>query len=243
MKRLRSYLWIGTLLALPLMMSHAAAASNVLLRSTGPTTPEVASVQTYAGMTAAIVAPVKAGEGLTVVLLLDGLSASDLESAGKNLYDLYASLGGRPMRLALLQNGALSVQGPFTSRARLKSTFEKIQIATDSAAPIPPAGLYDGIVSSVTQWGANWSRALLIGNLPQLEPAVREYAAAILLRAFCTQHVQVSLLEPDGKSDEWMSFFESTGGTILTGEVREYARPSKDPAQSLFQVDWMPNVP
>jgi len=200
-------------------------------------------VQTYAGKTAAIVAPVKAGEGLTVVLLLDGLNASDLESAGKNLYDLYASLGGRPMRLALLQNGALSVQGPFTSRARLKSTFEKIQIATDSAAPIPPAGLYDGIISSVTQWGANWSRVLLIGNLPQLEPAVREYAAAILLRAFCTQHVQVSLLEPDGKSDEWISFFESTGGTILTGEVREYARPSKDPSQSLFQVDWMPNVP
>lgn len=238
----RSPSWVGALLILLLIMSRAAAASTVLLRSSGPTTPEVAPIQTYAGETAVIVLPVKAGESLTVVLLLDGLNATDLESAGKALSDLYGSLNGRPMRLALLQNGAISVQGPFASRARLKSTFEKIQLSTDNPAPISPALVYDSLVSSVTQWGSNWSRVLLIANLPKLEPAVKDYAAAILLRAFCTQHLRVSLLQPDGKSDDWMSFFESTGGTIITGDVREYAHVSKEASQSLFQVDWMPAV-
>jgi len=242
MKLARFYLWFGVLIVLP-PMPRVVEASTVLLRSTERTIPEVAPVETYAGKTAAIVSPVKAGDALTVVLLLDNLHAADLESVGKSLFDLYASLNGRPIRLALLQNGAISVQGPFASRARLKSTFEKIQLSADSATPISPAAVYDRIASSVVQWGSNWSRVLLIGNLPQLEPTVRDYAAAILLRAFCTQHVQVSSLEADGKSDDWISFFELTGGTIITGEVREYARPSKGPAQSLFQVDWMPTVP
>jgi predicted Zn-dependent protease len=239
----RSFLWVGALLILALMMSRAAAASTVLLRATEPTTPDVATVQTYAGKIAAIASPIKAGEGLTVVVLLDGLNATDLENASKELFDLYGSLNGRAMRLVFLQNGAISVQGPFPSRARLKSTFEKIQLSTESAAPISAAAVYDGMASSIAQWGSNWSRVLLIGNLPQLEPAVRDYAAAILLRAFCSQHVQVSLLEPDGRSDDWVSFFESTGGTIITGELREYSRPPKASSQSLFQVDWTTAVP
>jgi tetratricopeptide (TPR) repeat protein len=243
MKIPRSYFWLGALLILPAMMSRAAVASTVLLRSTAPTIPNVTQVQTYAGMIAAIVSPVRAGEGLTVVVLLDSLNAAELENAGKDLVDLYGSSSGRAMRLALLQNGAISVQGPFASRARLKSTLEKIQLATESAAPISAAAVYDGMATSVGQWGANWSRVLVIGNLPQLEPAVRDYAAAILLRAFCSQHVQVSLLEPDGRTDDWMSFFESVDGTIITGELREYSHPSKDASQSLFQVDWTPPVP
>jgi tetratricopeptide (TPR) repeat protein len=243
MKIPRSYLWLGGFLVLLLMMSRVAVASTVLLRSTAPTTPVLAAVQTYAGKTAAIVSSVKAGEGLTVVLLLDRMNATELESVGKELSDLYGSLSGRPLRLAWLQNGAISMEGPFASRARLKNTFEKIQRSTESPAPISPAAVYDGMVSSVTQWGSNWSRVLLIGNLPQLEPAVQDYAAAMLLRAFCAQHVQVSLLEPDERSDEWMSFFESTGGTIITGEVREYYHVSKDAPQPLFQVDWMPTAP
>jgi tetratricopeptide (TPR) repeat protein len=242
MKTPRSCFRLGALLVL-LLMSRAAVASTVLLRTTGPTTPEVALVQTYAGKTAAIVSPVKAGDALTVVLLLDNLNAKDLEKACKDLFDLYASLNGRPMRLVLLQNGTISAQGPFATRARLKSTFERIQLSTDSPAPISQVAVYDGIASSVVEWGSNWSRVLLIGNLPPLEPTVKDYAAAILLRAFCTQHVRVSLLEPDERSDDWMSFFELVGGTIITGEVGEYARPSKGPAQSLFQVDWMPTAP
>src|SRR5579872_25034 len=243
MKTPRSYLWVGTLLILALMMSRAAAASTVLVRGTEATNPDVATVQTYAGKITAIVSPIKAGEGLTVVLLLDGLNATDLENAGKALFDLYGYLNGRAMRLVSLQNGAISVQGPFASRARLKSTFERIQLSTESATPVSAAAVYDGMASSVAQWGSNWSRVLLIGNLPQLEPAVRDYAGAILLRAFCSQHVQVSLLEPDGKSDDWVSFFESTGGTIVTDELRDYSRSPKATSQSLFQVDWMPATP
>lgn len=225
------------------MQSQAAAASTVLLRSTTPTGPQLAPVQTYAGKFPAIISPVKAGEGLTVVLLLDSMNAADLENAGKAMLDLYGALNGRAIRLVLLQNGAIAVQGPFTSRARLKSTLEKIQVPSESTATGPAAGVYDAMTSSVTQWSSNWSRVLVIGNLPQLAPAVRDYAAAMLLRAFCAQQVQVSLLEPDGKSDDWISFFELTGGTILTGDVREYARPSKEAPQALFRVDWTSAAP
>jgi tetratricopeptide (TPR) repeat protein len=243
MTKLRAYLWFGVHLFLPLLMSRAAEASTVLLRSTGPTTPELAPVQTYAGRTAAMVSSVKAGDALTVVLLLDSLKASDLESVGKDLFDLYGSLNGRPMRLAMLQNGAISIQGPFASGARLKSTLEKIQLSTDGPTPISPALVYDRMASSVSQWGSNWSRVLLIGNLPELGPAVSDYAAATLWRAFCSQQVQVSLLEPDGRAENWRALLESTGGTIVSGELREYYRSSKDPSQSLFQLNWMLAVP
>jgi VWFA-related protein len=102
MKIPRSFLWLGGFLAFLLMMSRTSVASTVLLRSTVPTTPVLAAVQTYAGKTAAIVSSVKAGEGLTVVLLLDSINTTELESVGQELSDLYGSLSGRRLRKALV---------------------------------------------------------------------------------------------------------------------------------------------
>jgi tetratricopeptide (TPR) repeat protein len=171
-------------------------------------------------------------------LLLDGLSPAALEGVSRDLTVMYGSLNGRQLRLVLLRNGTFVQAGPFTSRARLKSVLDKIESAEESATHVSSAGFFDAIATNATQWGSNWSRVLLIGDFPVLEPAAKEYAEAFLLRVFCSQHVQVSWFSPVGGEESWLPVFGSTSGEIVHGGLVEYSRSLGEASQFFFQVDW-----
>lgn len=226
-----------------LVVCEAASGTSVLLRSGSQSGPELSSIRTYAGKADPSVSLVKPTSSLTVVLLLDGLNPAALEGASKGLLAQFGSLNGRQLRLVLLRNGTLVQAGPFTGRARLKNVLDKIEPAEESAPHISSAGFFDAIVANAPQWGANWSHVLLIGDFPALEPAAKEYAEALLLRAFCGQHMQVSWFSPGGGEEAWLSVFGSTGGAIVHGELGEYSRSLGEASRFLFQVDWVPAAP
>ena len=124
------------------------------------------------------------------------------------------------------------------ARAKLKSALEKIEPAGESAAHISAAGFYDAISANAGQWGGNWSRVLLIGDFPALETATKDYAEALLLRAFSSQHVQVSWFSPAGGDEAWAPVFGASGGAVVHGDLGEFARTLTEAAQFYFQVDW-----
>lgn len=220
--------------------------STTLLRTPSKTGPELGPVQTYAGKIDLVISGVKPATAVTVVLLTDSLSPAETETVRKELLALYTALRGRSFRLALLGNGSVGVAGPFTSRAQLKSALSEVTGKTDSAvattSPDPSASLrlLDNLYASVGQLGGDWSRVLLIGELPPLESSVRDYASAILLRAFASTHVQVSWYAFSGGDDGWLPLFQATGGTVVRAAISDLSHAFDDLSQFCFQIDWTP---
>ncbi len=243
MRKLPSSLRIGICISLLLLTCGMAAGTSILVRSSSSFPATAISIETYAGKVDAVVSSVKPGTALTVVLLVDGLSLTQLESINKEVLTLYGAMKGRELRLAVLQNGSVATAGPFASRARLKSAFEKITPVIENSLSGTPETVYDALATSAPQWGANWSRVLLIGNFPLLEPATKEYAAALMLRAFCSQHIRVSLFQPAGADETWLQLFEPTGGTIVHGDLADFSRAMGEVSDAYIQVDWVPAVP
>jgi Tfp pilus assembly protein PilF len=210
-------------------------------------------VQTYAGKTEAVISGVKPAPSVTLVLLTDSLSPAQIESVKKDLLTLYTSLRGHPLRLAVLGNGSIGIVGPFTSRSQLKSALSEVGNSNSPAAapssdvPTIPStlspALLDNLYAGVGQLGADWSRVLLIGELPPLEASVREYASGLLQRAFGSAHLQVSWYAFSGGDDAWIPLFLATGGSIIRGELSDFSQSVNDLTQSYFQVDWASAAP
>src|SRR5437016_1811898 len=165
---------------------RAASGSTTLLRTASKMTPELGPVQTYAGNIDAVISSVKPAPAITIVLLTDSLSPAEMHSIKKDLLALYASLRGHPLRLAVLRSGAVGVRGPFTSWAQLNSALSEVAGKSEpsgsaaspasaaSASSIPTGVLLDHLCASVGQLGGDWSRVLLIGELPPLEASEKE---------------------------------------------------------------------
>lgn len=235
---------VASLLLLP--SCRITAGSTTLLRTESKVGPELGPVQTYAGKIDPVISGVKPATAVTVVLLTDSLSPAETETVKKELLTLYTSLRGHSFRVALLGNGSIGVAGPFSSRAQLKSALSEaagktdLQASTSSTASAVSAQLLDNLCANVGQLGGDWSRVLLIGELPPLESSVREYASAMLLRAFGGAHLQVSWYAFSGGDDGWLPLFRATGGTVLRGAVSDFSHAVDDLSQFYFQVDWTP---
>src|SRR5712692_5509915 len=201
--------------ALALAIVPAVHASSVLLRTTSKTGPELLLVQTYAGKSEALVSAVQASSPVTVVLLLDTLSPTQFASIEKDLLAMYAGLRKHPLRVALLKNGSLGMAGPFASRARLKAALDDAAQAAAEPPAVLPLTIVDTLCAAASQLGADWSHALLVGELPAMDPGTTEYAAAL----------------------------RATGGSIVRGELRDYAASLDEAGRFLFQVDWVPATP
>ena len=157
---------------------------------------------------------------------------------------LYGSLQGRPLRLAILRQRSLEAVGPFSSRAALQRALDKI-VPPDSSMPESqpsPGQLFDALVSAVAELGSRWSRVLLVGNLPALDPAVVDYSSARLLRAFMAQQVRVSWLAPAGGNDAWLPLFQAAGGTIERAGIEDFGR-QRDTGQHFSLLNWTPSAP
>ena len=233
---------------------RATCGSTTLVRRASKTAPEWGPVETYAGKVDAVVSSVKPAGSITILLLMDSLSSAEMDGVKKDLLSLYSSLRGHPLRLAVLRRGAIGVAGPFATRTQLKSALSEVAgdspasassvpVSVTSASSIPAERLLDHLSASVGQLGANWSRVLLIGELPPLEASAREYASSLLLRAFGTAHVQVSWYASSGGDDGWLPLFLATGGTLIRGSLSDFSQAVNDPAQSYFQVDWATPAP
>src|SRR6267378_4111282 len=228
---------------------RATAGSTTLLRTASKTSPEWGSVQTYAGKIDPVISKVKPATSITVVFLTDSLSPAEIESVKKDLLGLYTSLHGHAFRLGVLGHGALGIADPFASRAQLKSALNEVaggsdsSAATASTASVASPALLDNLYASVGQLGANWSRVLLIGDLPSLDPSAREYASGLLLRAFGSAHLQVSWYAFSGGNDGWLPLFLATGGAVIRGELSNFSYAVNDVSQFYFQIDWMPPAP
>lgn len=220
-----------------------ATAGPVLLHSASNAAPELLSVQTYAGKPDVTVSPVQPSSSVTVVLLMDTLTPAQLESTKRDLLALYTSLHKRPLSLALLRSGSIAVAGPFTTRARLESALNEAARAAADTPPASPSAIIDALCAAAPQLGSNWSNALLIGEFPDLNPPVLEFASALLSRTFSTQHIQLSWAAPSGGNDAWLPALRSTGGNIVHGPLSEFAVSLNVTPQFFFLVDWVPIAP
>src|SRR5260370_23464335 len=76
-----------------------------------------------------------------------------------------------------------------------------------------------------------------------MDRGTTEYAAALLSRAFGTERIQVSWLALSGGSEAGLAALRATGGSIVRGELRDYAASLDEAGRFLFQVDWVPATP
>lgn len=205
--------------------------------------PVLAPVQTYAAQIAPSFTPLTLSGSVTVVLLADSWSQDELDTVRSELLTFYPLLRGKPLRVALLQNGSFGVTGPFPTRTQLKATLDEIPPAATASASGSAAAFFDALNLSVEQWGADGSHVLLAGELPPLDPLSSDYAAALLLRTFTKHRLQVSWFSPTGGSDRWLPLFEATGGTIVSGGLNNYLPFLENPAQTFYSVDWTPVTP
>ena len=229
--------------AVALAFSPTLRASSVLLRTASKAPPELLSVLTYAGKSEPLISAVQPSAPLTVVVLLDTLSPTQFATIEKDLLAMHAALRKHPLRIALLQNGSLGMAGPFISRARLKAALDDAAQAAIDPPAVLPLAIVDTLCAAASQLGADWSHTLLVGELPAMDPLTTEYAAALLSRAFETQHIQTSWYALSGGNDAWLPALRATGGGIIRGDLRDYAASLDTAGQFLFQIDWAPASP
>jgi tetratricopeptide (TPR) repeat protein len=101
----------------------------------------------------------------------------------------------------------------------------------------------DLLATNAAQLGSKWSHVLLVGDIPSLDPSSVQYASAVLLRAFTAQQVQVSWLPITAANDAWLPLFQSTGGTIVHGALKDSLAGLQENKERLFLVDWTPAAP
>lgn len=221
----------------------AAQASSVLLRSPSPTPPELSPVKTYNGAVEASVTPIRPAPSLTIVLLADSIDPARLDGLKADLISHYNSTRGRSLRLVVVQNNAVRVVGPLLSRVRLESALKEVQLPAEGSGPAPTAAILDLLLANAGRLGSHWSHALLIGDLPSLDPAAVQYASAVLLDRFSTQQVQVSWLPVTAANDAWLPLFESSGGTIVHGTLSDGITTMEKTGTWSFLVQWAPAQP
>src|SRR5208282_2194728 len=104
--------------------ASAQASSSLIPLSAA--SPELSSIQTYAGAAGVSLSAIRPSPSTTVVLLMDTETPASSDSVKTGLLALYGSLQGRPLRLAILHQGSLETVGPFSSRAGLQRALDKL---------------------------------------------------------------------------------------------------------------------
>ena len=227
-----------------LALSPSAPASSALLKAPAPGSPPPVSVMTYAGKAEIKGIPVHPSPAVTVALLMDSLTAEQLASFKKDILAAYTPARGAKLHLALLQNGSLVKAGPFPTRLRFKSALDEIKPAAITPAPTPSGAMVEAMFGSASQFGAEWSSLVVVGDTPIVDPASLDYAVALLLREFSVQHLRVSWFAPAGiaLNEKWMPLVLATGGRVLRSSEHELAA-AFDPPGEFLQIDWTTPAP
>lgn len=232
---LRACIFCAWILALEL----SAGASSALLKAPAPDAPQPVAVMTYAGKADLKITPLQPSPAVTFALLMDSLTAAQLASFKKEILAAYTPARGAKLHLALLQNGSLVKAGPFPTRLRFKNALDEIRLAAAQSSPPSGGAMVESMFGSAAQFGGEWSSVIFVGEWPAVDPGSADYAVALLLREFSTQHLRVSWVAPSGNapSEKWMPLTQASGGRVLGSTGRELAAMF-DPPGAFLQLDW-----
>ncbi|HLY18043.1 MAG TPA: tetratricopeptide repeat protein, partial [Bryobacteraceae bacterium] len=223
-------------------------AQSVLLRGSTSEPREIAGVNTYAGPVRAVLAPAEPNDQVLIVVLADTIGAGQRDHVRSEILSFYqdpANAGpAKKMLLGVLKGQELTQLGPFRSRAQLHAVLHKwwSEPETGLAPSQAPnaAILYSWLADSAGQLGSNWSSAVLIGSLPDVEAPLRDYAAAWLASRLAAQRVRTSYWNPEGPDPGWFTeVCQATGGLSYSAGLAPLSEVLHE-AQPGLEVSWQP---
>src|SRR5690348_17369151 len=111
-----------------------ALASTALLRSTPEAASQVSTVQTPLGNVNVAAVPVpRPSPSITVLILVDSLTDNELANDKNAILKLCAASRGRPLRLAVLQNGSLGMAAPLSTCTRVRAALDQVRASPSLA--------------------------------------------------------------------------------------------------------------
>ena len=216
-------------------------ASSALLRLPTTGAPGPITVTAYSGTVEAQLTSVQPAEDVTIVLLMDTMTAEQLATLKHDLLAAFTVGRGGRLRLGVLQGTSLVFAGPFKTRLRFKSALDEIHLPSPAASPAgsPVSGesLVESIFNNVAQLGANWSSAVFVGNAPTLDPVATDYGVALLLREFTAHQIRASWLTTAPLPDPWLPLIRVTGGELLAPGLSDLQN-AFDSSGTFQQCDW-----
>ncbi len=211
-----------------------AQASTAFLRGSPPA-GESWSVETYSGPVDGAVSTQRPAATVTVLVLVETLSAEEKEQVKNELSEFFVEFHTRPLRIGFVGvNGELSDPVPVMSRTRLKQLLDK-NISADEPELEPSASILDELLAVISKLGPKNSSVLIVGEFPTLNSATTMFASALIVRAFTAQHLQASLYSPASVGQEWFPLFASLAGETVT-ELHKLSLPSA--SETVTQFDW-----
>ena len=216
-------------------------ASSVVVETTSRPLPEKPLVKLYSGTLPAEAETVQPSPELTMLLLVDSTSAEQVPRLTERVLAVQDSLKGRPLRLAALRGGTLEVYASFTGRDKLRSALTSM--AWPAADKVAGAAILDEIRQATPRLGTNFAQVLLVGDLPETDPAVQEYGASLLSQAFDAQRIRVSWLPGEDSSESWIALILARGGQVLGNDRTQYAAALSDQGKTFAQLFWKPTPP
>jgi tetratricopeptide (TPR) repeat protein len=200
------------------------------------------SVQTYAGPAEASVTAIRPSPSITILFLLDTLSATENADVRKQLLDFYASFHGHPLQIAVLaKNGQFAPPVPVSSRIRFKQLLDSVASVEDPAT-VPSPAVLDDLLAVIPKMGAKESTLLMVGEFPKLDSASSAYASALLVKTLGDQQLRASLFSPAAIDPDWTALFQSRGGQTVTA-LNDLVLTPATPADSLAEISWTTPVP
>src|SRR5215469_13870077 len=217
-----------------------ALASTAILHGPSPE-GQALSVETYAGPVAVTVSASKPSASVTILILLNTLSASNRDQVKADLLEYYPQFHGRPVQLAFLGTGEFAGPFPVPSRARFKQLLDRV--ATEQAVePVLEPSLIDDLIAVVPKLGPSRSRLLLVGDFPKLDAASAIFASAVLEKACSGQQLRPTLISANNAQQDWSEVFRSLGGDVVAN-VKDVSLPPSSSVEPVTELDWRTPLP
>lgn len=200
-----------------LVVAFAGVASAQLIVRTDAIIP---GVRSFDGRTVPVtITPITPSRDVLFAIATDYCGNDELERIKRNIEDLWvASKQTYAIRIALIRDGKSEVAGPFASRQKLKAALAEIAV-TEPIAGLAPARFYSTLAAAIGPGNGDWATVVLAGTLPQIEPKLRDYATALLLRRFIAGRWRFSYWNTGGVKLETLApVVLRTGGEVTSLE-------------------------
>jgi tetratricopeptide (TPR) repeat protein len=205
---------------------------------------EVARGSTCLGSVEVRSTPVDLSQSVVIAFLADTFGDEDRTRFREEFTTYYQKVPNKEsVRLAIVTGTGVQFNGPFRTRALLKSALDNLPSAAPNAAQaLDPLRFYPDMATAASQLGTGWLTVVLAGNFPGVPADLSPYTQAWLATQLRVARLRLHYWTPSGQASAILDgVIPATTGKRLAGGLMDLLEPSRtgDPRE----VSWQNPVP
>jgi len=173
---------------------------------------------------------------LTAVLLVQTLTAEDLEPIRSGLQKMYAAVP--EVKLAMVSSAGVQFAGPFPKARDFKAALAEIEAPANTANPVDTQ-FYERLLASLRDFGSDWSSVVLVGRFPGLDPPLDQFGPVFMVAKLAERRVRASYWNLAPNSPPILDVLaRGTGGFVVKADLGIFLEWLTSSSQSFAEISW-----